>query len=99
MSRRKLVYLLTALDDLDQIGRESDALWGRRQTRSYLRSIRDTAKNLLAFPGTGADCSDIRPGYRRKRAGVHHIFYKLTEDEVQIVRILHERQDAASQLQ
>jgi len=49
--------------------------------------------------GQGRDCGDIRPGYRRRRAGQHVIYYRpLDADCIEIVRVLHGRMDAERHL-
>ncbi len=98
MKRRKLIFLPRALADLDEIGLASDRSWGRVQTRNYLRTLHDTADKLRSLPGAGSDCSHIMTGLRRRRAGRHLIFYLSSNDEVWIVRILHERMEAEAHL-
>jgi len=46
----------------------------------------------------GQDCSDIRAGYFKISCGSHFLFYRLTADGVDVVRILHERMDYDSHL-
>jgi toxin ParE1/3/4 len=41
----------------------------------------------------GQDCSDIRAGYWKIPCGSHVLFYRLTAEGVDVVRILHERMD------
>jgi toxin ParE1/3/4 len=41
----------------------------------------------------GQDCSDIRAGYWKIPSGSHVLFYRLTADGIDVVRILHERMD------
>jgi hypothetical protein len=50
-------------------------------------------KMLVADPHLGRDCSHIRDGYRKYASGSHVLFYRLADDGVDIVRILHERMD------
>jgi toxin ParE1/3/4 len=41
----------------------------------------------------GQDCSDIRAGYFKIPCGSHVLFYRLSPDGIDVVRILHERMD------
>jgi toxin ParE1/3/4 len=50
-------------------------------------------KMLVADPHLGRDCGHIRDGYRKYASGSHVLFYRLADDGVDIVRILHERMD------
>lgn len=47
---------------------------------------------------SGIDCSDLRPGYRRIKAANHHIYFVVTSERIDIVRVLHPSQDAETQL-
>ena len=38
-------------------------------------------------------CDDVRTGYRKYPAGSHLLFYRLTPDGIDIVRILLQRMD------
>jgi toxin ParE1/3/4 len=63
-------------------------------------ALLDTSMHDLADnPGLGRDCSDIRAGYHRYRVGKHILFYRqLDPDQIEIVRILHERMDVEARL-
>ena len=55
--------------------------------------------DLTVHPLMGRDCSDIRPGYRKYGIGKHLVFYRQIEsEEIEIVRILHERMDVGQHL-
>ncbi|KFL46857.1 hypothetical protein IL54_2279 [Sphingobium sp. ba1] len=93
MKHRTLVYSPRALSDLEEIGIRSEREWGRKQTRSYLAAIKDTAGKLISFPSLGMDCTFLSPDLRKRRSGSHFLFYQILPDEILIVRILHERMD------
>ncbi len=88
-----------AKDDLKAIGRYTQVTWGREQRNRYL-SLLDAAFNELAdHPLMGKDCGAIRPGYRKQGIGKHLIFYRqVGSDEIEIVRILHERRDVEQRI-
>ena len=44
-------------------------------------------------PRRGEACDDIRPGYRRYLAGSHLIFFRVVSDDIEVVRVLHQRMD------
>jgi toxin ParE1/3/4 len=91
VKRRTLVYSQRALFDLEEIGERSEREWGRERTRAYLAAIRETGRKLIDFPAIGTDCAFIRRDLRKRRSGMHLIFYQVMPDEILIVRILHER--------
>lgn len=68
--------------------------WGSDQLKTY-RALVDTAFGALAAdPHLGKP----RHGYLRYTVGRHHIFYRHDAGTIYIVRILHDRMDAARHL-
>jgi len=64
-----------------------------------VRAIVDACRAVARGERTGADASDLRPGYRKLRAGRHLASYRLADDGgVEVVRILHERMDLPARL-
>ncbi|MBJ6725269.1 type II toxin-antitoxin system RelE/ParE family toxin [Geomesophilobacter sediminis] len=88
-----------AKEDLKEIGRYTEAKWGRSQRNKYLGSRHHVFQQLAADPLKGKDCSDIRFGYRKANAGSHVIFYRTSApDTIEVVRILHARMDLESRI-
>lgn len=84
-----------AVDDMMEIGRYTQAQWGRDQRNTYLDRLDAAFNDLNEMPGLGQPCDHYRAGYRQHLVGRHWIFYRrLSEDDIEIVRILHERMDA-----
>jgi toxin ParE1/3/4 len=81
--------------DLKSIATFTQKKWGQPQRRMYLQQF-DNAFYLLAeSPDIGADCSYIKSGYRKFPVASHMIFYRMVSDElIEIVRVLHKRMDA-----
>jgi toxin ParE1/3/4 len=90
---KRLVVTDAARGDLEDIARHGDQQWGTARTRRYMDAIRERFARLRHTPGLGAPRDDIRPGYRSIAAGRHVVFYRETQDHVEIVRVLHERMD------
>ncbi len=87
------------MSDVKDIGRHTHRLWGRDQRNLYLSMLDACFHRLAANPLIGKDCSDIRDGYRKQTAGSHVIFYRqLSEERIEIVRILHGRMDSETRL-
>ena len=72
--------------------------WGEAHADAYLDRFEAALERLRAHPESGADCSDIRSGYRRVKVGVHHKYYVFAEGRIDVVRILDARRDAARHL-
>ena len=88
-------YALSPLaqGDLDQIWDYTETRWGRGQAETYLRRIRRHIEAVAAQPALGRTRSDVRVGYRSYPSDAHVLFYRLTPDGIDVVRILHRRMD------
>lgn len=95
----KVRFRQTAERDLRDIGLYTAEHWSQAQAEIYLGQLLDVIEQISVHPSSGHDVGWLRPGYRRRRAGSHLIFYVLTTDgDIEIARVLHERADAARQL-
>jgi toxin ParE1/3/4 len=87
-----------AKTDLRSIGRYTQATWGHEQRNRYLARL-DAWFHLLARePHRGRACDDIRAGYRKYHVGWHLIFYRVSPEGLEIIRILHDRMDIENHL-
>lgn len=84
--------------DLDEIWDYTVGLWGNDQAERYLRLIQSAIELIAADPEKGRCCDDVREGYRRFRVGSHILFYRMADDVVDVVRILHQRMDVERHL-
>ena len=88
-----------AMEDLLGIARYTETTWGAKQRRMYLKMLDLTFYALAESPAHGIPCDDIRPGYLKKYAGNHVVFYRLgLGSTVEVIRILHKRMDVSSHL-
>jgi toxin ParE1/3/4 len=87
-----------AQDDLDGIFDYTVREWGLAQAVNYTRVLEDTCSALAEAPSQGQDCGYIRPGYRRRAAEHHFIYYINTDYGIAVIRILHERMLASLHL-
>ncbi len=67
--------------------------WGEAQAERYTWNIRDACEALGNGTLSGRSAEDIRAGYRKAAVGSHVMFYRMREDVVEIVRILHRSMD------
>jgi toxin ParE1/3/4 len=79
--------------DLKDIWRFTESRWGSEQARIYTALIRQRMEAVAAKPETGRPCPELRAGYFKCPAGSHLLFYRLAGNDVEIVRILHQRMD------
>jgi toxin ParE1/3/4 len=79
--------------DLDEIWNYTADRWGLEQAETYIRQLWKDIQTVVDNPSLGQECADVRPGYRKYPSGSHVLFYRLTDDGIDVVRILHERMD------
>ena len=72
--------------------------YGLDAADDYVSDLDRVMVRLLDYPLMGTDCSEVRKGYRRIRAGSHMIYYVPTDDGIQIMRVMHVRRDAKRHL-
>lgn len=79
--------------DMLSIGRYTMQKWGKVQRNKYLKQLDTAFFELAKTPEIGRKCNDIRNGYYRYGIGKHLIFYHRTNNDIEIVRILHGSMD------
>ena len=92
---RKLRLSRTAQDDIEKIDFYSFEKWGERTAATYMAGLGARMNALIETPMLGVDCSDLRPGYRASMSGRHIIYYRIEEEFIYILTILHHSQDQA----
>jgi toxin ParE1/3/4 len=83
--------------DLEGIWRYTSAQWSREQADSYLRDLAGAFLELASGTRTGKT-SDVRPGYLKCLCGSHVVYYRNHADRLDVIRVLHQRQDAERNL-
>ena len=89
-----------ALNDLEKLWLYTFETWSLEQADRYFNLLMDEIEYLTINPKSGKDYNHIRKGYFRSRVKSHFIFYKinLKDNELEIIRILHQQIDIESQL-
>ena len=84
--------------DLENIWLYTFEEWSLEQADYYYDLIMDEIEYISINPKSGKDYNDVRKGYFRSRVKSHFIFYKinLKEENVEIIRILHQQMDIES---
>ena len=72
--------------------------WGVDRANAYASKINAEIANLARHPLHGSDRSDLHDGLRKAISGSHHIYYLFDDTMIDVVRILHQRQDAPTAL-
>ena len=86
--------------DIEDIWFYTIEKWSIEQSDRYFNLIMDEIEYLAEYPKSGKDYSEVRNGYFRSRIKSHFIFYKINsrKEEIEIIRILHQRMDVEIRL-
>ena len=84
-----------ASQDIENIWHYTFENWSIEQADRYFNLIMDEIEYLTENPKSGIDYSAVRKEYFRSRIKSHFIFYKINwkQNEIEIIRILHQRMD------
>ena len=93
MPAHQLVIAPAAKADLKDIYQYGMRQWGQAQSDSYLETIKDQFWSLTEQPIIGIDRSELLPDARSLPIESHTLFYRVTTDTIEIIRVLHGRQD------
>jgi toxin ParE1/3/4 len=93
-------YRLTpaARRDLSEIWDFTEERWDAGQAEKYLTEIQAAIERITVDPYRGRACDEIRPEYHRYSIGSHLVFFTVSSDTVDVVRILHQRMDPTRHL-
>jgi len=91
----ELLFSNKAVEDLTDIWNYTVETWSEAQADKYYALLVDTCRKIADNPRPlGREYTEIRTGLFGYRTGKHIVFYRsLSDDTVEIVRILHERMD------
>jgi toxin ParE1/3/4 len=100
MSARRRNYWLAprAKQDLKEILVYTERHWGKLQRGVYRDALRGGCETLGDNPRLGDAKNDLGAGLYSFPVEHHVLYYRINEDVVEIVRILHERMDPARHL-
>lgn len=92
---KPLPYVITqkAVFDLEDIWLYTVKNWSVAQADRYYSLIFDEIACICKNIEAGKSMEHIRKGYRASKVKSHLIFYRITNETVEIIRILHERMD------
>ena len=94
----QLVIAPAAQADLKTIYQFGLRQWGQAQSDSYLENLKNNFWSLTEQPLMGVERPDLLPGARSLPIESHILFYRVTTDTVEIIRVLHGRQDPQQHL-
>jgi len=97
---RSLPYVFSkkAVIDLEEIWLYTSNHWSVAQADRYYLLIIDEVNFICKNILSGKSIDETRKGYRASKVKSHLIFYRVVNNTVEIIRILHERMDLVNQL-
>ncbi len=98
-SSRRLDLAKDAERDVRGILRFTRTAWGERQRAVYAQQIADALEQLTRFPDLGERRDQISAGLRARPVEQHVIYYRITDQAIMVLRVLHVRMDVAAQFE
>lgn len=93
MPPHQLFISPAAKADLKEIYKYGLRQWGQAQSDKYFESLKDQFWALAERPLIGVERSELLPDARSLPIESHTLFYRVATNTVEIIRVLHARQD------
>jgi toxin ParE1/3/4 len=93
MSDYRLIISPVAQNDLKDIYQFSLRNWGANQSLKYLENLKERFWALTEQPLLGIERFELLPGMRSLPVESHIVFYQVRSKQIEIIRVLHGRQD------
>jgi len=93
MASHHLIIAPAAKNDLKETYQYGLRQWGQSQSESYLTTIKKQFWLLTQQPLMGTERSELLPDTKSLPIESHTLFYRVTANRVEIIRVLHGRQD------
>jgi len=96
---KPLPYLISkkAVVDLNEIWLYTLEKWSAVQADRYYNLIFDEIDQICKDPSIGKSMEHVRKGYLSSKVKSHLIFFRVVNDTIEVIRILHERMDRLSE--
>ena len=97
---KTLPFVITkkAVADLEEIWQYTVEKWSLEQADRYYNLIIDEINFICKNNTAGKLMAHVRKGYRASKVKSHLIFYRVEENKIAIIRILHEHMDIENRL-
>ena len=95
---RRINFRVAASADMRVIARYTRKRWGVEQAAAYGANLRDQIKSLREFPLRFPEFEGKYDGLRQMHCGHHLVFYFVTSDTIEVIRVLHEAMDFSERL-
>jgi toxin ParE1/3/4 len=92
MPKYALLIATSAKTDLKDIHRFGIRKWGQAKSDAYIESLKENFWLLTQHPLMGMERPELLSGIRSLPVESHILFYRVMDDRVEIIRVLHARQ-------
>ena len=89
----RVKYSAAARKDIAAIKNWTLQKFGAAQAKDYVRQIERSMLLIAENPGLAKDASEIGPGICRTLAGSHIAYFRIAQESINVVRVLHGRMD------
>ena len=87
-----------AVADLEEIWLYTVEKWSADQADRYYNLIFDEINYICRNSNSGKSMEHVRKGYRASKVKSHFIFYRIVNNTIEVIRILHERMDIGNRI-
>ncbi len=87
-----------AVADLEEIWFYTADKWSVGQADRYYNLLFDEIHYICKNINAGKSMEHVRRGYRASKVKSHLIFYRVVNETIEVIRILHERMDVENRL-
>lgn len=98
MKAMAFVISKKAIADLEEIWLYTAKNWSVQQADRYYNLIFSEINYLSKNVNAGKSMEHVRKGYRASKVKSHYIFYRIVNNTLEVIRILHERMDIENRL-
>lgn len=95
---RGLVLTNEARRNISDILLTTEQRWGRRQRISYRLALSGAMSDLVRYPNLGRSREEIAAEMRSLPVGQHVVFYRVDDQSVIVVRVLHQKMDPTGEI-
>jgi toxin ParE1/3/4 len=96
--KRHLILLPEAQQDIRDILLYTSRHWGQQQVRVYRSKLDNAVRGLIRYPYRGRPRDDVSIGLRGREVESHVVFYRITDETIYVLRILHQKMDATTHI-
>lgn len=95
----KVILRQKAIDDLNYIWMYTSIKWSEVQADKYYATVKDACLGIGENPEVGKKYDVVSENLLGLKTGRHIIFYQsMSEDRIEVIRILHERMDLKTRI-